>query len=46
MEYADGNYEMEEVDEDMYFAGRMMGDSETDEEDENEYENLVCLIYD
>ncbi|CAA3028945.1 uncharacterized WD repeat-containing [Olea europaea subsp. europaea] len=46
MEYADGNYEMEEVDEDMYFAGRMMGDSETDEDDENEYENLDNKITD
>ncbi|CAA3028601.1 Hypothetical predicted protein [Olea europaea subsp. europaea] len=41
VEYANGDYEMGEVDEDMYFAGRMMGDSESDEEDEDEYENLI-----
>ncbi|CAI9773195.1 unnamed protein product [Fraxinus pennsylvanica] len=46
MEYADGDYEMEEVEEDMYFAGRMMGDSESDEDDEDEYENLDNKITD
>ncbi|KAL2455372.1 Transducin/WD40 repeat-like superfamily protein [Abeliophyllum distichum] len=46
MEYADGDYEMGEVDEDMYFAGRMMGDSESDEDDEDEYEILDNKITD
>lgn len=42
-DYAAGDYEMGEADEDMYFAGRIMGDSES-EEDEDEYDHLVSLI--
>lgn len=43
-DYAPDDDEMGEVDEDMYFAGRIMGDSESDEEDEDEYDHLVSLI--
>lgn len=43
MDYAAADYEMDEVDEDMYFAGRMMGDTESDE-DEDEYDHLVGSI--
>ncbi|EPS64476.1 hypothetical protein M569_10306, partial [Genlisea aurea] len=34
------DYDMGEVDENMYFAGRIMGDSESDEEEEDEYGHL------
>ncbi|KAL0321017.1 UNVERIFIED_CONTAM: hypothetical protein Sradi_5363200 [Sesamum radiatum] len=37
MDYAD------ELDEDMFFAGRILGDSESDE-DEDEYDNLECKL--
>lgn len=45
MDYAVGINEMGEVDEDMYFAGRIMGESESDEEDEDEDDHLVSSIY-
>lgn len=45
MDYAAGDYEMGEVDENMYFTGRIMGDTESDEEDEDEYDHLVCSVY-
>ena len=40
MDYAADDYEMAEVDDDMYFRGRVMGDSESDDDDE--YDHLVC----
>ncbi|KAG8365313.1 hypothetical protein BUALT_Bualt18G0091700 [Buddleja alternifolia] len=46
MDYAVGDYEMGEVDEDMYFAGRVMGDTESDEEDEDEDDHLDNKITD
>lgn len=42
-DYAAGDNEMGEPEEEMYYAGRMMGDSES-EEDEDEYDHLVSLI--
>lgn len=42
MDYAPADYEMGEVEEDMYFAGRIMGDTES--EDEDEHDHLVSLI--
>ncbi|XP_073311850.1 uncharacterized WD repeat-containing protein C2A9.03-like isoform X2 [Primulina huaijiensis] len=46
MDYAAGDCEMGEVEEDMYFAGRLMGDSESEEEEEDEYDNLDNKITD
>lgn len=40
MDYAPADYEMGEVEEDMYFAGRIMG-GDTESEDEDEHDNLV-----
>ena len=40
MDYAADDYEMAEVDEDMYFRGRVVGYSESDDDDE--YDHLVC----
>lgn len=42
MDYAPADYEMGEVEEDMYFAGRIMGDTES--EDEDEHDHLVSLV--
>ncbi|KAL2475793.1 Transducin/WD40 repeat-like superfamily protein [Abeliophyllum distichum] len=46
MDYAAGDYEMGEVDENMYFAGRIMGETESDEEDEDDYDHLDNKITD
>ncbi|KAL0363090.1 UNVERIFIED_CONTAM: hypothetical protein Scaly_1264200 [Sesamum calycinum] len=46
MDYAAADYEMGEVEEDMYFAGRIMGDTESDEEDDDEYNHLDNKITD
>ena len=35
--------DMAEVDDIMYFRGRVIGDSESDEEDDDEYDHLVCF---
>lgn len=39
MDHVADDYEMAEVDDDMYFRGRVIGDSESDDEDE--YDHLV-----
>ncbi|RVW87107.1 hypothetical protein CK203_027013 [Vitis vinifera] len=44
MDYAADDYEMAEVDDDMYFRGRVMGDSESDDDDE--YDHLDNKIPD
>lgn len=44
MDYAPADYEMGEVEEDMYFAGRIMGDTESEDEDEDEHNHLVSAI--
>ncbi|KAL3850984.1 hypothetical protein ACJIZ3_012866 [Penstemon smallii] len=46
MDYAAADYEMGEVDEDMYFGGQIMVDSDSDEEDEDEYDHLDNKITD
>ncbi|KAK6133132.1 hypothetical protein DH2020_033171 [Rehmannia glutinosa] len=46
MDFAADDYEMGEVEEDMYFAGRIMGDTESDEEDEDGYDHLDNKITD
>ncbi|XP_073028597.1 uncharacterized WD repeat-containing protein C2A9.03-like isoform X2 [Primulina eburnea] len=46
IDYAAGDDEMGEVEEDMYFAGRLIGDSESEEEEEDEYDNLDNKITD
>lgn len=40
MDYAADDYEMAEVDEDMHFRGRVVGYSESDDDDE--YDHVVC----
>ncbi|KAG6384039.1 hypothetical protein SASPL_156167 [Salvia splendens] len=45
MDYAPADYEMGEVEEDMYFAGRIMG-GDTESEDEDEHDNLDNKITD
>lgn len=40
--YVADDYEMAEVDDDMYFRARLMGDSESDDDDDDEYDPLVC----
>ncbi|KAL6544662.1 hypothetical protein OROMI_023524 [Orobanche minor] len=45
MDYAAGDYEMGEVEEDMYFAGGLMVDTESDE-DEDGYDHLDNKITD
>lgn len=41
MDHAADDNEMEEVDDIMYFRGRVIGDSESDEEDEDDYDHMV-----
>ena len=44
MEYVQDDNEMAEVDDDMYFrGGRALGESDTDEDDDDEYDPLVCF---
>lgn len=43
MDYMADDFEMAEVDDDVYFRGRFMGDSESDDDDD-EYDHLVCLF--
>ena len=42
MEFVGDDNEMAEVEDDMYFRGRVSGDSESDDDDEEEYDTLVC----
>lgn len=42
MEYAADDYDVGEVEDDMYFHERVMGDSDTDEDDE--YDHLVLIL--
>ncbi|KAL9451985.1 hypothetical protein AB3S75_007893 [Citrus x aurantiifolia] len=44
--YVADDYEMAEVDDDMYFRARLMGDSESDEDDDDEYDHLDNKITD
>ncbi|KAL6497648.1 hypothetical protein OROHE_027081 [Orobanche hederae] len=46
MDYATADYEMDEVEEDMYYAGRVMGDTDSDEENEDEHDQLDNKITD
>lgn len=41
MDYPPADYEMGEVEEDMFFGGRIMGDTESEDEDEDEHDHLV-----
>ena len=42
MEYAADDNEMVEVEDDVYFRGRVFGDSDS-EDDDDEYDPLVCF---
>lgn len=42
MDYAAEDNEMADVEDDMYFSGRVFGDSESDDDDD-EYDPLVCF---
>ncbi|KAH9749980.1 WD REPEATS REGION domain-containing protein [Citrus sinensis] len=44
--YVADDYEMAEVDDDMYFRARLMGDSESDDDDDDEYDHLDNKITD
>lgn len=44
MDYAAADYEMGQVEEDMYFAGRIMGDTESEDDDDDEHDHLVSSI--
>ncbi|KAL6567592.1 hypothetical protein OROGR_001260 [Orobanche gracilis] len=46
MDYASADYEIDEVEEDMYYAGRVMRDTESDEEDGDEHDQLDNKIAD
>ncbi|KAK3009119.1 hypothetical protein RJ639_014915 [Escallonia herrerae] len=46
MENVVDDYEMGEVDDDIYFRARVVGDSESDDEDDDEYDNLDNKITD
>ena len=41
MEYAADDNEMAEVEDDMYFRGRVFGDSESESDDDDEYDSMV-----
>lgn len=45
MDHVADDNEMEEVDEIMYFRGRVIGDSESDDDDDDEYDTLVSFLY-
>ncbi|GER33839.1 transducin/WD40 repeat-like superfamily protein [Striga asiatica] len=40
MDYAAADYEMGEVEDDLYDGGRIMGDTESDEEDDDDHDSL------
>jgi len=44
MEYAADDNEMAEVEDDMYFSGRVFGDSESESDDDDEYDSMVRLF--
>lgn len=44
MEYAADDNEMAEVEDDMYFRGRVFGDSESESDDDDEYDSMVRLF--
>ncbi|GMN36722.1 hypothetical protein TIFTF001_006233 [Ficus carica] len=46
MDHAADDNEMEEVDDIMYFRGRVIGDSESDDEDEDDYDHMDNKITD
>jgi hypothetical protein len=46
MDHVVDDYEIAEVDDDVYFHGRFMADSESeDDDDDDEYDHLVCSIH-
>lgn len=44
MEYVADDNEMAEVEDDMYFRGRVFGDSESESDDDDEYDSMVRLF--
>lgn len=42
--YIADDYEMAEVDDDMYFRARFMAESESDDDDDDEYDHLVSSL--
>ena len=45
MDHVVDDYEIAEVDDDVYFHGRFMADSESEDDDDDEYDHLVCSIH-